>query len=297
MDRLSVGIAFEGSVLYYAEIEHQPLARRLVRLGSCEFSFPLEPVLLGPSPPPGQLDTVRQALESVLGRSLSRRLTVSAPLSALPHAFIPLPPDASPQEQARSAWWELERLYPVLEPSKHRLRCYTHHRPDEAGAVLAVAVSEALYERWRELVRPLAVKSIHIAPTLVAAERAFEVSFGERQEQAILLVGAYHEYTEVALRWQSAWAAAASYPVGDALNALYFGLRLLEAHRIGLSHLGRVYYYTNAEESAFGQTREVLRCPIEPLDPFAGLVLQRHRLPPDLPLSTYALPIGAALGL
>nr|BCX01246.1 MAG: hypothetical protein KatS3mg041_1292 [Bacteroidota bacterium] len=293
MDRLRVGIAFEGALLYYAEVEHAPSTRRLLRLGLCEFAFPLEPVLLG-RPAPSSLRSIQEALESVLERSRATQLTVAVSLRDLPHAFIPMPVEASAQEQTQAAWWELAQLYPGLSADGHRLTLYAHRRAEEPGAVLAVAIPVEWYTLWRRILERLSIRTIRIVPTLVAAEQVWE-SYPESGSGNVFLLGLHSEYGEMALCLEGTWVAAASYPVGDPANVAYFGLRLLGELGIALSRLERIFWYGSASEVDIDMVREILGRPVERLDPFCGLQYPWDRLPADLPVAVHVLSIGAAL--
>ncbi len=299
---IRAGIEIHGRVMRYAEIELGDGPGRLLRLGACDFDFPVAKTLLALTGPT-HLETVATAVREIFDGSEARTLHVAVHPWNSTSFFSPLPQGMPPAERFEQLRQEAAMLSDasIARPVRVKttpVRVETLPDGRQAHWHHVLRFSESVHARLAHIAGSLAEEREvkHEVADTTGAAAAVLARLPEADAEAFALaVGAYGDRTEVALCRGATWHFGHYADVRAQTDGAYFVGALLDRLGVTVAEVGRLVLYGEPEgRDAASGLEALFGLEAEPLNPLLALGAARSGADASA-LSAYVPALGVLL--
>lgn len=302
-------IDVQQEVLRYAEVECYGEQRRLLRLGSCDFSFDAAKEL-SEGGNAEHLDTMAGALEDVFAGSSVRRFNLVLHPPACYSFFTPVPAGFSASERKQRLQEEASLLAQAHAGTTLRLTedaLYQETLEEEQVTWYHVlVVEEGLWKRLQHLLgnvpslehrTMLSMQGAAQAVTMLAQKGPpRERPRSPAEAPYTLALGWYPTHVEYTLCREGSWYFSHYTPSGSPTDCAYFAITLLNRLELMPQAVNQLYLYGNTVDvTQFDLLEQIFGIEPERLSALHLVDVNPERFSVRFSPEAYATCIGAAL--
>lgn len=299
-------IALNGSTMQYAEVERLHSSYRLMKLGSCEFDFPVLNAIAGTGTS-DHVETLKEALLDVFKDSTGSLLKVVFHPNDCYSFFTPLRLDMNEGQRKKRLQEEatlltsIDRTIPL-----HLTADSVYNESVDEGPDLewfhVLGVPNDIYKAFDAIVDLLPFKRHRYNLSTQSIARLLEVihthhpAENEMASPFGLAVGLFQHHIEYTLSKNGKWYHSHYVEADPSSDNAYFALALLKRLRIPHTSVGSIHAYgTHMRPGMLSLLQDVLGCESQDLNPLRVLDVDTSRLDDSFNAIPYATCIGVTL--
>ncbi len=296
--QVRAGVFFTSSSMRYAELERQGDSSKLLRLGSCDFSFnPLNELS-------GQTDenlaNLTDAVAEVFVKSRASRIHVSLHPRLANSFFSPVANSLSRKEARRQIAEEARLIYPDKGAAgiiSRKLDNVVVSGGSKHAWVHITAVPSLVRNRLQQLMRGLSDKVCVGIPLAESIVPLLSHSREVRTAAYVFLVGLFEGRLELLLckRGRLHYAQSISY-TGAPSDAIYWATSLCQRLRVSAKDLDVIHMFGEKTDRTVERLLAgSFEAQVQELDPLRAIVVDPGRFSSDFNHGAFAPCIGVAI--